>query len=123
MFINWNVTARFDPSSLADSTQGVSTHGIPIPSYCNTAVQTILLELRVGLLPKVRTRPQRLWTPSILCFGNMILFISMSKMALYLQRIFLMQLRKQTRLLWRACTRSRRQIWILKHFCMMLSAR
>src|SRR5262249_17984951 len=35
MFINWNVTARFDPSSLADSTQGVSTHGIPIPSYGN----------------------------------------------------------------------------------------
>ena len=61
-----------------------------------TAVQTILLELRVGLLPKVRTRSPRLWTPSILYFGNMILFISMSKMALYPQRIFPMQLRKQT---------------------------
>jgi hypothetical protein len=35
MFINWDVTARFDPSSLVDSTQGVSTHGIPIPSYGN----------------------------------------------------------------------------------------
>jgi hypothetical protein len=35
MFINWDVTARFDPDSLVASTQGVSTHGIPIPSYGN----------------------------------------------------------------------------------------
>ena len=35
MFINWDVTARFDPSSLASSTEGTSTHGIPIPSYGN----------------------------------------------------------------------------------------
>jgi hypothetical protein len=82
MFINWDVTARFDPSSLASSTQGTSTHGIPIPSYGNyggpnytAAVQIILLELRVGLL--LATRSRRLWTRSILCFGNMILFISM----------------------------------------------
>src|SRR5262249_29672648 len=30
MFINWDVTARFDPNSLVPS-----THGIPIPSYGN----------------------------------------------------------------------------------------
>jgi hypothetical protein len=30
MFINWGVTARFDPNSLVPS-----THGIPIPSYGN----------------------------------------------------------------------------------------
>jgi hypothetical protein len=35
MFINWDVTARFDPNSLVASTQGISTHGIPIPSYGN----------------------------------------------------------------------------------------
>ena|SRR5437016_1705529 len=35
MFINWDVTARFDPNSLVSSTQGVSTHGVPIPSYGN----------------------------------------------------------------------------------------
>src|SRR5439155_11041272 len=35
MFINWDVTARFDPDSLVASTQGVSTHGIPVPSYGN----------------------------------------------------------------------------------------
>jgi hypothetical protein len=35
MFINWDVTARFDPNSLADSSDGISTHGIPIPSYGN----------------------------------------------------------------------------------------
>jgi hypothetical protein len=35
MFINWDVTARFDPNSLVDSTQGISMHGIPIPSYGN----------------------------------------------------------------------------------------
>jgi hypothetical protein len=30
MFINWDVTARFDPNSLEPS-----THGIPVPSYGN----------------------------------------------------------------------------------------
>src|SRR5262249_40067796 len=35
MFINWDVTARFDPNSLVDSTQSISMHGIPIPTYGN----------------------------------------------------------------------------------------
>src|SRR5262249_54409459 len=35
MFSNWDVTARFDPNSLVDSTQSISMHGIPIPTYSN----------------------------------------------------------------------------------------
>ena len=31
MYINWDVTIRFDPNSVLPSTQ----HGIPVPSYGN----------------------------------------------------------------------------------------
>jgi len=80
-------------------TQGVSTHGIPIPSYGQlTGVQTILLELegwdysREGSEPD----PGGLWTPSILlCFGNMILHYQQVKDGLVPpHRIFPMQLAK-----------------------------
>jgi hypothetical protein len=35
MYINWDVTTRFDPNSLVSSAPDISTHGIPIPSYGN----------------------------------------------------------------------------------------
>jgi hypothetical protein len=52
MFINWNVTTRFDPNSLQPS-----THGIPVPSYGNYGGPNYSAGVEGGTTPETPTNP------------------------------------------------------------------
>jgi hypothetical protein len=52
MFINWNVTTRFDPNSLEPS-----THGIPVPSYGNYGGPNYSAGVEGGTTPETPTNP------------------------------------------------------------------
>jgi hypothetical protein len=49
MYINWDVTIRFDPNSLEPSTQ----HGIPVPSYGNYGGPNYTAGVEGGTTPEI----------------------------------------------------------------------
>ena len=78
MFINWDVTIRFNPNSQEPSTQ----HGIPVPSYGNYGGANYSAGVEGGTTPE----PMDL-TPATLP-KDPLDWLSMSRMALYPNKTF-----------------------------------